>query len=357
MLSLANTRRRLSAWFHKPLDTMLFNPWSAIIDCYLFQPISYVLFYFVTAASASPTPELVLDRLDIVWIWLNKHPDPPEHEYIIIETKDSQTGETRFFIIDCLVQKPDPASEQSTTTKNNAKHPDNSGYQLLGDFQGLSSFIQSSILSSCSISPLSSMEEGTPTSTSASASASTSTSTSTLYPPVLFLMPQHSIGNTLSLSATKTSQAISDSLEKGSKMDAFNRILGDGAILHHQYGFRQNAQQIKPNNLKLFEFLLVAKVVHDFAPFYSHLKKNCYWFCNIIIDAIIKIFGLDNSIDPADNVRTAQYSLINPHQSEISGRWKGWKVSHTKPEDLSMIIRDFKKAHTDVISQVKVFFS
>jgi len=170
-------------------------------------------------------------------------------------------------------------------------------------------------------------------------------------------MPQHSIGDTLSLSATKTSQAISDSLEKGSKMDAFDRILGESAVLHRRYGFRRNARQIKPNNLKLFEFLLVAKVVHDFAPFYSRLDRNCYWFCNIIIDAIIEIFGLDNSIDPADTVRTAQYSPIDPHHSEISGRWKGWKVNHTKPEDLSAIVRDFKKAHTDVISQAKVFFS
>ena len=55
----------------------------------------------------------------------------------------------------------------------------------------------------------------------------TPTPTPSLYPPVLFLSPQHSIGDTLSLSATKTFQTVSHSLDKGDKMEALDQILGE----------------------------------------------------------------------------------------------------------------------------------
>jgi hypothetical protein len=337
MFSLARLRHALHTWFHNSLNTMVFNPWNAIIDYYLYQPVSHVLFYFTTAASASPTPGIVLDRLSVVWIWLNKHPDPPEHEYIIIETKDSQDGKTRLFIIDRGVQKTDSELPKGTTSKKDSKRPDTRSYQLLDNIQGLLS---------PSPSPLSSMEEGTLT--------PSSSSTPTLYPPVSFQTPQHSIGDALSLTASKTSEMLSDSLDKGEKSQALDRILGENVILRRRYGLGQNARQIKPNNLKFFELVVLAQAVHDFAPHYSHLGRNCYWFCNIMIDAIIEIFGLDDSISPEDSARETQYMPIDPHQSTISGRWKGWKVSHTAPEDLSRIVYDFKKAHTVVISEVNL---
>ena len=56
----------------------------------------------------------------------------------------------------------------------------------------------------------------------ASTSTPTPTSTPNLYPPVLFPSPQHSIGDTLSLSATKSFQTVSDSLDKGVKMEAMD---------------------------------------------------------------------------------------------------------------------------------------
>lgn len=305
MLSFANARRRLYALFYKPLDTMVFDTWAAIIDRSLYQPISHVLFYFTSAASASQTPGTVLDRLEVVWIWLNKDPDPPEHEYIIVETKDSQDGKIRYFIFD------------RTVGTANAPEP------------------------SRPISPLSSMEEGTPTH----------------YPPVSFPSPQHSLGDALSLSTIETSQAVLDSLDKGEKTAAFDRILGESHTEGRRYGYGQNARQIKPNNLKLFELLVLAQVVHDFSPLYSLLERNCYWYCNIVVDAVVEIFGLDESISPGDSERKNHYSPIaDPYRSDISGRWNGFKVSHTKAEDLIRIVHEFKKKHRATLSEVSLFF-
>ena len=350
MLSFTNARQRLSAWFHKPLDTMIFDSWNAIIDHYLCMPITHALHHFIHAAENSHTPECVLDRLEVVWVWLNKHPDPPEHEYLIIETQDSEDGNIRLFVLDRSVQKADrdPERPKGTTVKE-SKRPNTGGYQLLG---GLTNFIQSSIFPSAvtSESSLSSMEEGSSTSTS----TSTPTPTPTSYPPLSFL-PQHSVTEALSLATVDALHAVSDSLEKDGKLPAFDRLSGESYILRHRYGSGKNARQIKPNNLKMFEFILLASVVHGFAPYYSRLKNNCYWFSNMMIDAIIELFGLDNSISPEDATRTTTYTPIDTHLASISGRWKGYKVSHTKPEELSAVIRKFKEAHTAVLSKVKIF--
>ena len=78
MLCLTNARQRLYTWFHKLLRTMpSFVSWNAIIDCSLYQPMSHALHYLTTAASEAQSLETVLDRLEVAWIWLNKHPDPP----------------------------------------------------------------------------------------------------------------------------------------------------------------------------------------------------------------------------------------------------------------------------------------
>lgn len=269
MLSLASARQRFSALFHKPRDTMSdFNSWGAIVDRYLLQPVSHVLHYFTHAAKDSLDPQtLVLDRLIIVWMWLNKDPDPPEHEFIVIETEDSQDKTRRLFIYDRTALSPQAtnrAHPNTTKDSDNSKRPATSNYGQLenNERQGRFPFLHSR-----SGSPLALMEEG----------LSTSTSTPT-YPPVSLPSPKHPLIDTLSLGVTKSSQLVSDSLDKGDrKIDASDRILGESYIHRRRYGKGRNARQIKPNNLTMFDFVLLAKVVHDFAPMYTRLDKNCYW--------------------------------------------------------------------------------
>ena len=57
-------------------------------------------------------------RLEVVWMWLNKDPDPLEHEYIIVQTKDSKDGNLRLFIIDRIVdtRSDTPPSSHSVST-------------------------------------------------------------------------------------------------------------------------------------------------------------------------------------------------------------------------------------------------
>jgi len=228
-----------------PPETMGFDSWGAIIDPYLNQSIDLVLHHFVTAASKSDNAESFLDKLTVDWMSVYKDPDPPQHEYIIISTKDSENDKKRTFILHRTVQKVDRDSEQpraqGTTSTNENSNTQARTYHRLEGFLNLLSPSRPG-------TPLSSMEEGQ------LISRSTSTSTSTLYPPVLFPGPQHSIGDVLSLSATRASQVVSDSLDKDDniRMKALDQILGENFIFHSLYGKGQKAREIQPNSLTFF---------------------------------------------------------------------------------------------------------
>jgi hypothetical protein len=120
--------------------------------------------------------------------------DPPEHEYMIINTNDSKDHKQRLFILDHVVSKlnhdPEPRAK-GTITKENS----NTQAGTYNFFEGLSNLLSPSN----SVTTLLSMEEG----------KFTSSSTSTLYPPIYIPNPPHSMGDVLSLSTTKASQVVS----------------------------------------------------------------------------------------------------------------------------------------------------
>ena len=107
------------------------------------------------------------------------------------------------------------------------------------------------------------------------------------------------------MAAASVSQALSDSLDNGEKMDAFNQIFGDATILLPWYSTGRSSCQIKPHNLTLFQLLLLANVVHEISPQYSNVEKNCYWYANVIVNAVISIFGVHDNDPKADDNPTS----------------------------------------------------
>ena len=114
---------------------------------------------------------------------------------------------------------------------------------------------------------------------------------------------------------------VANSLDKGNKLNAFDHILGGNHLVQYWYGCGQNVHQIKLNNLKLFELVVLAQVVHNFEPQYLFFDTNLYWYCNMLADAVVEIFDVDKSINPGDAERERKYAwmTIDPHTSDISG--------------------------------------
>ena len=229
-------------------------------------------------------------------------PDPPEHEYIIISAKDLEVAKKRMFIVDRAGLPNLPPPSHSVTT-------------------------------------LPSMEKGKLTS---------SRSSSALDPPVIFPDPQRSIDKVQSLSTTTALQVVSESLDKDgdTRMNALDRVLGESYTIQSRYDKGQKALQFEPNSLTFFELMILAQVVHEFAPQYSTLEKNCFWFCNTVFDACKVIFGHRSRDD--DNPQL--------HHWEILGRWNNLKVNQTTKQELRVIVHKFKSTYSQLIGEVRIVF-
>jgi hypothetical protein len=172
-------------------------------------------------------------------------------------------------------------------------------------------------------------------------------SPSTLHPSVALLTDfQQSKGDVLSLSATKASQVLFYSLDKDIKINAFNQILGQDYVYTTGYSKGQNAGKISLDSLTFFELIILAQTVHELAPHYLALNKNCFWFCSMVFNACMAIYSqcLNN-----------HYSF-GQHSSEISGCWNGLKAHQINKQKLSAILYGFKRAYSEAINEVKTVF-
>lgn len=266
--------------------------WKAITDEQLTLPVDHMLHHFTIAAS-EVEPRTILDRLEVVSITLSKCPDPPEHEFLVIETKDVEDKNRHYtYIIERLSQSNDPDQPESKEEDKSIFTPDP-------------------------------------------------------HYPVTFTAPQLSSRDFISVNATSTSQAISDSAVKSTKTKANDRIVGGHHIKRYKYGIAQQAGSFKPKSLKLFDMIILAQAVHEYAPEYTPLDKNCYWFCSLVYSATMEIFGI---------LKNPKIAELTPCRPEISGRRMGFKIIHTSSKDVTAIICGFWKKFDAVMKTVDVFF-
>ncbi len=74
------------------MDTEVF--WLLFDPTNIFKTDIFLYLYTSRASRVSIDPDLVLDRFEVVFIWLNKVHKPPQHEFLIIETRDRQENDT-----------------------------------------------------------------------------------------------------------------------------------------------------------------------------------------------------------------------------------------------------------------------
>ena len=72
------------------------SPRKELIDPNLMLKATVLKELSMKASSAADQSHL-MDELQVVWMWINKDPDPPEHEYIVVETVDRKQF-SQFFL-------------------------------------------------------------------------------------------------------------------------------------------------------------------------------------------------------------------------------------------------------------------
>jgi hypothetical protein len=293
----------LFSWFRKQNTMTTFDCWNAIIDANLYQNIDHMIFLFTSAVEqgAGDTrkfPDAVLDKLGVVSIYHNKSTETPQHEFLVIETQDRDDKKMRLFILDRS------GNDGLDATSNDAQ-------------------IQTSRSPSRSVTP-SMLEEGlayprTPTSYTS----------------------QPSTSEAISLSATQASHAILGSLDKGTMTKAVDKLHGEAYIRRSRFSKGQTVGQIQTHGLSLFQLLVLAQTIHEYAPCYSTLGRNCYWYASILMHTTAEIVGVDH---------------VDSYLPQKSGTFKNFKIIQIKPQEIAEIVHDYKQKSADIIHKVKLFF-
>ena len=109
---------------------------------------------------------------------------------------------------------------------------------------------------------------------------------------------------------------------------------------------------IKPNRLSLYELALLANAVHDIHLTYELLQNQCYYFADIVFNAVEQHFGVC-----AEDANKIQDGLVYVDGSCLSnkyGRWRGIMINKTRPEDVSLAIKAYKEARTEDMNFVNL---
>ena len=299
--------------------------WNKIVDPGLKQEVDVAKHFFIDAMS-DEGGEDIADRLTVESLSLCKSTQCAlQHEIIIIQAVDSRNPQYRPLF--SLHRMPGAISSSPTTGQNAG--PQYACCDKLA--AGLSGLLPPP---SRPASPLSNMEEGRllmPSATTPSANS---------YPPVSLSASQLSLSDTISLKAVQALQAAKDKSGALPSMLACDWLEGENFTTHTRQACGQNARFLLPKKeVLLFELVLLAQVVHEHAPKYTYLGTNCFYYCSYIFAA-------------AAELSHSEESLL--HETDISGRFWGFRVNEIDSAELSQILRKYKDARTAAYGEVKI---
>jgi len=272
-------------------ESLLLNPTSV-------TSVAQFLYNITSWASRTPNPDTIVNRFEIVCIVHNKNRSPPEHEYLVIETKDTkQDGRVRFFILERTASnEPDTSIVENDNSKKIS--------ETIEQMKRLASAVQSSTQSS-----LESMEEG---------------------------LKSLSIKDELTLSSVKSADLLSNSL-KSVRAPAVDNFLGESYACKHEY-CGEMVKFFKPVRLNLFELALLAHVAHVSNPHYAVLNTQCFFYAGLVYAAAERYAGSVDRFDPSisgkDKVFIRGSSLSNKY-----GRWNSIKVTSDLDNDSPAVIK------------------
>ena len=244
-------------------------------------------------AKADPDPSSILCDLRVTSIMHNKMPQPPEHEFLVVETED-RAKVTRFFILERTVDPGlinMPAEGPSRPT-------------------AMESVKQLCAAMTTSSSDLASVEEG---------------------------LQQF---DRLTVSTVQAVNITSDSLDNKGSCQALDRFLGCTFV--YCKGWQgENVRFLKPaKHLSFYQLVIIAQAVHAQFSTYKVFKDQCYFHAGTIYSAVLHLFGSLTLNEPSDITLASNLKY---------GRWHGVKVKAINQKDVEQIVDDYKKEYEKVM--------
>ena len=266
-----------------------------------------------------------LSQVQVTCILHNKMPQSPEHEFLVVETKNLG-GAINTFILERTVRLPPDDTSKPSSSSNPSKPGDG--------FNRLSTRVHQiyrTIMPSAQPRPHSDDLE--------------LESLEPLLPPQRPPSPasQLSMIDRLTASAAISTQLVSESLRSNIKdiqnSDAEDHFLGEDFVYSPEWLGENIRALIPKKSLSLFQFAVLAHAVHCRYPKYTLLREQCYFFAGLVYSAVAEEFGSDT---PGPGSRLPQRY----------GRWAGAMVSHVDRGEILNTLDEYRSMYLEQISLV-----
>jgi len=296
--------------------------------------IEATLFYILGEAALAEGDPIadVLDRFTVDKINLDQASETLQHEYLSFDTVDTKDEREKTRIMLDRMVSPDRKSERNPTPLNIDVPVENNTsfaskvYEKIKEIVDCTFSAVAALASPASDSDhLSSLEKGS-------------------LPPASLPSEFFSMTDGVTISASESAESISDAVSDSldwRKTPANDRFSGETFASSPLYRNPQTLRSFSPNRLTLFEFCLIAYVVHKLYPNYTTVGTNCYFFAGLVY-AAAELYG---GIRPGTNTT----SNLSQH-----GRWNGVKVSRVKHEDATRVVSKFKQLLSEQIGKVSL---
>jgi hypothetical protein len=280
----------------------------------------------------TPDVEQFLSQIEVTCLMHNKMPNSPEHEYLVVETRD-RLGNIKCLILERTVRLPGDGD-----TDTDVASPPGEG--LIKLMKKIKKIASESLMSGSDPDPiLASMEEGSlPHSSFSSLSA----------------IDRATIASTQS--ADLLSESIRVKLDELHDSPAVDQFMGEKFVFSANW-HGQNIRHLKPKKrLSLFQLVILADVVHMEFPKYKLLREQCFFFAALIYSTIEYHFGVNSSSSTILSVvEDPNHDLVHIENSRLSnrfGRYKGALLTEIQPQEVVDMATKYEKMFDLEIAKV-----
>jgi hypothetical protein len=293
---------------------ILFHPRSIMnTDNFLYTYTNWASTPPILSKNYKFTSKDILHEFSILCLIHVKRPVAPEHEYLVIDTID-KSGNHQFFGLERMGSDEGHDAGPQDIPEDRSRNP---GRKL-----------KDSCSASC-MDPLAALEQ-----------SSHLTSADCL---------QISTDN-ITVSSVHSAALLLKSIDKSPGTPAIDRIFGQSYVVSPTRS-GQNVQYFQPNGMSLFQFAVLAEVVHNQHPTYSLLGAQCFFYAGLVYTAAKKIFGI------CPNLSTVGVAYVtDSHLPDRYGRYKGVKVTEVNSEDVSAAVTAYRIEYEDEVALVIILY-
>ena len=330
--------------------TMASDPVLQLVDHSLTYDTNTYLDKLISLAIVSPEYKAVLNRFLVISMTLTKTSSSPQHEFLVLLLMDTNNSGSAPYLMFLERTKSDKWPNPINAFLD---HPDNASVitSIIDTLKELPASFLSSVPSTSdsedeSSSDADSSDPISPSNPLLGSTSSPSPSHSSLLRNMIdsgTLVSANAIHvSTKSMGKLKLAYA-QDQFTGGNDVDASGSVLG------------QVVWQIQPQSLSLFKVVVLADVVHNYAPLYSLFKRQCYWFAFIICAVILKTCTCSSIGSPSF---TEDEICIPPNSylPNLAGRWMGILVRGVEEAVLKIIIEKYNARCKEKLDEVGCIF-